>query len=207
MLKLGTADEVVSYILLSEIAYVGEMLLAQHALLLPDIYEMFQNKVDKVTSVCSVPVGMSQITTNMLRNNLSVISEPHIAYRCYAKKYGTVIFRHGGDLLFTLTKILSKSRRQNPEKSFQQKLSSVCNNLNSKIHHNIENLIKNDALQPHKIEKINIDECIAKFNPDVWTALNLLTKPRTASSNNTRKVASTQILLHVCAFVHYQQPV
>ena len=186
--KLGTADEVVSYIS-SEIAiYVGEMLLAQDALLLPDVYEMFQNKVDKVTSVCNIPVSTSQITTNMLRNNLSVILEPHMAYRCYAKKYGTVIYRHGGDLLFTLTKILSKSRRQNPEKSFQQKLSSVCNNLNSKIHHNIENLIKNDALQPHKIEEINIDECIAKFNPDVWTALNLLTKPRTASSNNTRQV-------------------
>ena len=66
MQKFGTADEVVSYIL-SEIAiYVGEMLLAQDALLLPDIYEMFQNKVDKVTSVYNIPVGTSQITTNML---------------------------------------------------------------------------------------------------------------------------------------------
>ena len=69
-------EEVVSYIL-SEIAiYVREMLLAQDALLLHDIYEMFQNKVDKDTSVCNIPVGMSQITTNMLRNNLSLILEP-----------------------------------------------------------------------------------------------------------------------------------
>ena len=86
MQKLGTADEVVSYIL-SEIA----------------IY--VRRKAPR--SRCSVapqhliPVGTSQITTNMLRNNLPVILEPHMAYHCYAKKYGTVVYRHGGDLLFT----------------------------------------------------------------------------------------------------------
>lgn len=82
-----------------------------------------------------------KLSKALLRNHLSAILEPHMAYRCYAKKYGTILYRYGGDLAFTVNKLLSQSRRLKHEKSFQQTLKSVCEDLNTKIHHTIEKKI------------------------------------------------------------------
>jgi len=186
---IKTTEELVSYTMSFISIHVGEVLLDQGALLLPNIYEMFCNKLGEISKIYNIEVSPSnKITKVMLRNHLSAVLEPHMAYRCYAKRYGTIIYRHSGDLVFTANKLLSASRQQKEVNDFQQTLKNVCETLNTKLHHTIDKLIQQDTQQPQKIEDVNIDECVAQIDPDVWTALNILTKPRRASSNYTRLV-------------------
>ena len=80
-----------------------------------------------------------------------------MAYRCSVKKYGTVLYRYGGDLLHALNVTLGQMRHQSHQphhkregtdpvvekkgSDFQQTLGEVCLALNSKIHACIGNII------------------------------------------------------------------
>lgn len=141
LLTLKTAEELVSYTISLISIHVGEVLLDQDAMLLPDIHEMANNKLAELANVSNIEICPSHaISKALLRNHLSAALEPHMAYRCYAKKHGTVIYRHCGDLAFTVNKLLSKSRQQK-QSSYQQTLKGICEKLNTKIHHTIEKKI------------------------------------------------------------------
>ena len=55
--------------------------------------------------------------------------------------------------------------------------------------------MKDDAVNPHKIEEVDIDKIISELDSDLWKAMCLLTKPHSAknekgtvNTTNTRKV-------------------
>ena len=60
-------------------------------------------------------------------------------------------------------------------KDFQQTMSESCLRLNSKIHNCIDNMLKQDSIQPLNIEEIDIDNFIDDLDPDVWKVICLLT--------------------------------
>ena len=155
--------------LLSAIS-VGEALLKQSALLLPDA---FHDKVLHIIQLHNIACDgldvRGMVTSTWLRSQLSSLLNHHMAYRCCVKKYGTVLYRHGGDLVHALNACLGQAQSQNHPSDcrdeipvaenieFQQKLSECCLVLNSKIHACIDSMIKQDTYQPHSIEDINID--------------------------------------------------
>ena len=188
LLTIQSPEQLVSYTITSMAIHVAEVLLDQGAILLPDLYDKFTNKLEELAQLCKVHLDPShRISKTMFRNYLSATLEHHMAYRCYAKKYGTILYRYGGDLTFTLNKLLSKCR-QEKEKPFQQTLEDVCKKLNCKIHETIDTFIREDRMHPHKIEDIIIDEWIDQFDPDVWTALQILTQPLSASSSKVHQI-------------------
>ena len=75
---------------------------------------------------------------------------------------------------------------------FQQTLSEICLKLNSKIHSSIDTMLKEDTVQPHSIEDIDIDKVIDNLDPDLWKAICLLTQPLSArairTTSHVRKV-------------------
>ncbi len=82
---------------------VGEALLIQTALLLlPDVYEMFEEKLKEITQKCDIEYSTSHnFSATWLRSRLSLVLQPHLAYKCSVKKSGTILYRHG-DLLHAL---------------------------------------------------------------------------------------------------------
>ena len=123
------------------------------ALLLPDVYDSFLVKLNQVIQLRGITgctdIG-SNVTPNWLRSQLSSLLDHHMAFQCSVRKYGTVLYRHGGDLLHALNVTLGQMRHQNHQSdhkregndpvvekndcNIQQKLGEVCLALNSKLH-------------------------------------------------------------------------
>ena len=51
-------------------------------------------------------------------------------------------------------------------------------------------MIQQDAVAPHSIESVDINQFIKELDPDIWRAVSLLTKPKT---NKAAKKEATQI--------------
>lgn len=109
-----------------------------------------------------------------------------MAYRCSIQRYGTLLYRYGGDLVHALSVSLGQSRTQSSKSSgksasdFQQTLSETCLTLNAKCHTSIKSMIQKDASSPHQIEHVDIDEFINQLDPDLWRAVCILTQPSTS---------------------------
>lgn len=79
-------------------------------------------------------------------------------------------------------------QKQTRKKLWAKIIWSLQKNLNSKIHEMTYVFVREDSKQPHKFEDINIDKWINKFDPDVWTAVQIMTRPQSASSNEAHQI-------------------
>lgn len=197
-------ESVVSYTCRITAIHVGEALLKHTALLLPEVYELFNRTLKENTyprDITVDPEMADTLTTTWLRSQLSSILQPHMAYRCSVKKCGTVLYRYGGDLVHALNVALGEVRKlkiestadpHSTDQKFQCNLSDTCLSLNTKLHACIKKLMEQDASSPHRIEDIDIDTFIQDLDPDIWKAICLLTQPistkATTSSNHVRKI-------------------
>ena len=152
------------------------------------MYDSFQDKLLETTNLCGIVVDQdfhSVLNPNWLRSQLLSLLEHHMAYRCTVRRYGTVLYCYGGDLVHALSVSLGQARNQShkcsvdreQDSDFQTTLSEVCLTLNSKIHACAETMVREDASTPHKIEEVYIDKFISDLDPDVWKAVCLLTQP------------------------------
>ena len=119
--------------------YVGEALLKQNALLLPDVYDYFHNKLLEIIKLRGIVLNQDLhiiASPSWLRSHLSSLLEHHMAYRCSVKRYGTVLYRYGGDLVHALNVSLGQARNQtlkipavgkNDSNDFQTTLSKFNN--------------------------------------------------------------------------------
>ncbi len=199
IIDVTTLDHAISYAAHFSAIVVGDALLKHNALLLPDVYDSFLDKLNQVIQLRGIAgctdIG-STVTPNWLRSQLSSLLDHHMAFRCSVRKYGTVLYRHGGDLLHALNVNLGQMRHQSRqsdhnregtdpvveknESDFQEKLGEVCLALNSKIHTCINNIQKEDIDEPVSIEDIDMNKFIGNLDPDVWQAICLLTQPLSA---------------------------
>ena len=88
-----TFDQALSYVAHFSAVHVGEALLKQNALLLPDVYDIFTNKIMEITKQHGIVLNQELhviANPNWLRSQLSSLLEHHMAYRCSVKRYGTV---------------------------------------------------------------------------------------------------------------------
>ena len=183
--------------------HVGETLLKNNALLLPEVNELFHNRLQEVLLQCNInpssDSGSMMHTPAWLSSQLSSILEPHMAYQCSVKSCGTVLYRYGGDLFYALNVALGQVRNLTKKTadnlSAENNLSETCRSLNMKFHANIKRMIEKDASSPHRIEDVDIESFIKDLDPDIWKAICFLTQPLsstakkgTDSSNHTRKI-------------------
>ena len=174
---IHTPDEALSNAAHFSGIHVGEALLKHNALLHPDVYDIFLDKLTEITRVCSIVLEdvKSTASPSWLRSQLSTLLEHHMAYRCSVKKYGTVLYRYGGDLVHALNVSLGQARSQSQKVPAmgesdsctinQTSLSETCNSLSAKCHACIQKMIKEDTTNPHTIE--DIDKFIDTLDPDI----------------------------------------
>ena len=181
---INTVDQAVQYASNKVAIQVGEALLKQTALLLPSIYQEFCDKLKKITRLRDIAINQDIQTLaspTWLRSELSLLLEHHLAYRCSVKRYGTVLYRYGGDLLHALNVSLGSSRANSDGAStqdeFQNSLTRTCLALNAKLNAHIKKCLKQHYTIPQNIEDIDIEQCIRELDPDIWKAICLLTQP------------------------------
>ncbi len=102
------------------------------------VYEIFKEKFKKITQKCDTKYSTTHNNSaTWLRSQLSLILQPHLAYKCSVKKSGTILYRHGGDLLpFNVAlgqvRNLTQQSRNNPsDQNLERYLTETCYSLNT----------------------------------------------------------------------------
>jgi hypothetical protein len=135
---IHTVEQAVTNAALQTAILVAETLLDQNAILLPEVWDYFEKKISDLSRKKSFHHDFHDIANaHWLLSQLSAVLQQHMAYRCSVKRYGTVIYRYGGDLLHALNISLGKSRATAQGKvdmDFQKQLHEVCLSLNAKCH-------------------------------------------------------------------------
>ena len=167
---------------------VGDALLQQTALLLPNVYDTFCNTLGEISEQQSIALSQDiqgVVSPGWLRSQLSLTLENHMSYRMCIKRYGTLIYRSGGDLLHALTVSLGHNRSKTKKKAelpaekknFDQQLIPTCKFINQKVHKCITKLVGEDLECPHNIEDVDIDNFISQLDEDLWAAVCTMTQP------------------------------
>ena len=174
---------------------MGKALLKQTALLLPQVYETFKEKLSDVSK--ELNITMNDIPNSIcLRSELSTKLEHHMAYKCSVMRIGAVLSRYGGDIFHALSVALGQSRSQLDS---SDQLFQVCLTLNAKCQTTIKDLIQKDSLAPHSIESTDINKFINDLDPDIWRAVSLLTKPLSKKvSKNASQIRTIRRFFCVC---------
>ena len=122
--EISTQDQALMHSVRMSAVMVGEALLNQTALLLPEVFELTKSHGILLKQ------DLHAITnSNWLLSQLSAILEQHMAYRCSVKRYGTVFYRYGGDLLHALNVSLGQTRMKSNKR---QPLSSESDKYQKK---------------------------------------------------------------------------
>ena len=106
---------------LTTVVHVAKVILSQHALLLPqasDVFlETYQGSGASVSDDIHLEVGEGIIkyTSHWLLNQLVLHLHHHMSYKCIHKKYGTILYRKGGDTLISLSWALGRHRLDNKD--------------------------------------------------------------------------------------------
>ena len=109
-------DELTRAVLITVI-FVAEHILHQKAVLLPLASKYFREEYTASAGDSSsleeinLEVGDSsiQFSSRWLLHQLIIYLEPHMSYKCIHKKFGTILYRKGGDLLTALSWALGSS--------------------------------------------------------------------------------------------------
>ena len=89
-------ENALDYVVRSLAISLGDALLKQTAMLLPQLYAIFRERLVGVTGKCGISICQDLPSHSWLRSQLSSLLEHHMAYRCSVPKYGTLLYRYGG---------------------------------------------------------------------------------------------------------------
>ena len=154
VIDIHTIDQAIHYASNLSAIHVGEALLKQTAMLLPDINNFFLNELNKTIKMRGITIkeDFGNIAgVKWLRSQLSSLLQHHMAYKCTVKRYGTVLYRHNGDLVHALNVSLGQVRTQtntgtdcksDTEDNFDSNLTQTCLTLNAKCHAYIRTLLR-----------------------------------------------------------------
>ena len=199
-------DQAVDYTAQSLAVSVEEALLKQTAMLLPQLYATFKRELETIVRVQELTMDGELPNNTWLRNILSSFLQHHTTYRCAIPKYGTLIYRYGGDLVRSLTVALGQAQPTSPSETndSDSMLTEVCQTLNSKLRHQINKMISDDSLDPHRIENFNVDVFINSMDPSIWRAICLIMQTASKKLTHVQKMRMVFTLCQICFTINRQ---
>ena len=214
--EICTQEQAVLRAVHSSAILVGETLLEQNAILLPEVFDYFVSTYNTISQGMVQQRSLHYIENpTWLLSQLSALLEQHMSYRCSVKKYGTVLYRYGGDLLHALNVSLGQSRTKSSSElksdftdqhvQFQKYLHEVCVTLNAKCHTITKKLVNENLETRHSIENIDIGNCIDNLDPDLWKAICLITQPlssKALSSVNGSHIRKMRRFFCACCLLY-----
>ena len=91
---------------------VGHALLQQDVMLLPEAYRMFCSTSARLSTARGIPTNSNLPTKRAIQSYLLSALGHHLSYTCKQRRTGILLYRTGGDLLITITKLLEKAPPQ-----------------------------------------------------------------------------------------------
>ena len=93
-------EQAVSCTVRSLAVSVGKALLKQTAMLLPQLYICYipERSIETIVRVQKLTMDQDLPNHIWLRNTLASFLQHHMTDRCAIPKYGTLVYRYGGDL-------------------------------------------------------------------------------------------------------------
>ena len=116
LILADTNTDAVTKATLKAVLYVVDNITHERAVLLPWVSQVFLSTYTaerKDQILLEVGEGTVKYTTCWLLSQLILHLEPYIEFKCIHKKFGTVIFRRGGDLLTSLSWALGRAQLKN----------------------------------------------------------------------------------------------
>ena len=203
------------------------VLQSNHAILLPEVYDNFQNLAVKYkakvnSDLCSVPkcLPKSRWLLTYLNNTLGSYMRRSTKH----KKYGVVIHRANGDLLNALSKALGEAKQakkmeiecrqnycelqrsyeQRQQKYGEQDIIKACRYINTLILQVISSLTNKYSENPGLYTQFNVSEFAKSIHPTLLMAIQLLTQPtrsvvkQTSTENNRKLIKQIYSLMVLC---------
>ena len=126
--EIKCTNDVIQRAMTLTAVHAGECLLSREALLLPSLFNVFSAHADETIAATNLERGgdtKGLVTPRWILSYLTAIFQHHLSYTCKVKKYGTLLYRSNGDVLYSLSVALHKLSR-----ATQQKGSSCERNSN-----------------------------------------------------------------------------
>jgi hypothetical protein len=154
-----TADDAISRAMSLTTLQVGEAIMNQEGLLLPDIHNFFLEKLNDAP--LPTLTKEQSITARWVLSNLTTALKHHLSYVCKIRKCGTLLYRSNGDIILALTNALYASTRQavsacsekggrNTAHCDSDNTQTVLNSISSAMHDQIQVFLKADDKHPYR---------------------------------------------------------
>ena len=183
----------------SMIMAVGKILIKKLAILFPDIYTTFIQEIMKILKLPKENTHSlkGEIPRKWIFSRLVNFFGHHLRYICKSRSCGVLLYRCGADLEVCLTKSLKlfqgtglsflalASEHESEEGIANCAMESVCSEINSTMHAQIAQTLKDDASFPYDISKFNVDDAVSRIDPKLWKTVALLTQTVTEKRNGT----------------------
>ena len=124
-ITISGLDSIVEYSLLSSAIALGDNLLNQWPMFLPEVYKSFCGTFNEMSNHHNMSINVSPenvVSSRYLLSYLVTKLDKHLVYTMKQRSAGILLYRKGADLLLILTKIL---HRQRPC-SCNQATTNVC---------------------------------------------------------------------------------
>ena len=207
--QVVSADDAVSRAMSVTTVYVGEALLRQEGLLLPDVHNSFIQEINTHVSTDREQCFTARWVLSNLKNSL----QHHLNYVCKIRKCGTLLYRSNGDVLVALTNALYKiSRQKNVNSTDSNEEDGTCEvhntesiqialtDVNSAMHEQIQVLLRADAKYPYQMD---INTLISQINPTLWKAICTITQSvsERRGKGTTQHVKTVRRFFCLCALM------
>ena len=209
--KMALTDEKITAVTqatLHAVLYVADEIMHQRAVLLPSVSKVFlaayttDSETDSNVHVLAVGEGTVKYTTRWLLNQIILHLQSFINYKCVHRKFGTIIFRKGGDILTSLSWALGRMQLKDSEDGYITNMNQHCNSkskanvlreagdiVNDLIHAEITKQSSDQIYAQNDPHELNIDKIISMVDPQLWAFLKSVTRTiqeRNSSSKEER---------------------
>ena len=160
---------------------VGHALLQQDVMLLPEAYRMFCSTSARLSTARGIPTNSNLPTKRAIQSYLLSALGHHLSYTCKQRRTGVLLYRTGGDLLITITKLLEKEKTNDvtTEKSMEEPVHSdehIYDSMTTAIHQQIGKFIADNKEKPYDVSELNFEKEIAALDPRLWQMMCSLTR-------------------------------
>ena len=191
--------------LLHVVLYIAREFVSQRAVLLPNISKMFCQEYDQENIASDLHLEVSEgtitFTSKWLLSQLILHFQDHIKYKCSHRKFGTVLFHKGSDLLVSLSWALGRVHENtihdpythNPPTNQLSVVMEAAHTINEKIHSEIANMERENSI--HSPSGLNLGDLMNKSDPILQSFLEAVTRAKRDqifSNRNTRSQPECQ---------------
>ena len=219
------ATDAITKAILHTVLYVADEIMHERAVLLPRASQVFlavytENSACQTVHVLEVGEGTIKYTTQWLLNQIILHLEPFINYRCIHKKFGTLLFRKGGDILTSLSWALGRAQLREVDNAYvgvgqnQNKVSvlrEAGDIVNDLVHAEIAKSNSDQIYTKTDPNEMDIKKQINEINEELWAFLELRSYTNCSRAKEWLKPRwrhtyqkATSVLLFTGAYVLYK---